>query len=105
MRKTVLLVAMFSAVGIFPAMADNCTPYSYTLANGTTADASQVMSNFNTILACGNSQLLGKSNNLSDLPSAPTARTNLGLGTGSTINITSSNSAPSGSANAGDIWI
>lgn len=105
MKKSVLLVAAFLALGAAPAMAANCTPYTYTLTNGTTADGSQVMSNFNTILACGNNQLLGKSNNLSDVQSAPTARTNLGLGTGSTVNITSSNSPPSGTANAGDIWI
>jgi hypothetical protein len=30
---------------------------SYTLTNGQTADATQVMSNFNTILACANTNL------------------------------------------------
>lgn len=62
------------------AHAQNCAAYPYTLTNGQPADANQVMANFNTIRSCGNSNLLGKNNNLSDLQSAPTARTNLGLG-------------------------
>lgn len=43
-------------------------------------------------------------NNLSDVTAA-TARTNLGLGTGATRNITVSSSDPSGSGNAGDLWV
>ncbi|HEY1722249.1 MAG TPA: hypothetical protein VGG27_13475 [Magnetospirillaceae bacterium] len=35
-----------------PAWANSCPPYTYTLTNGTTADASQVMGNFNTIMNC-----------------------------------------------------
>ena len=105
MKSLVILAAMFSVSAIAPAMAQNCTAYTYTFTNGTTADAGQVNSNFNTIMTCGNTQLLGKNSNLSDVPNKPTARTNLGLGNGSTTNITASNSPPSGTANAGDIWI
>lgn len=38
------------------------------------------MSNFNTILNCANTNLLAAANNLSDVSSASTARSNLGLG-------------------------
>lgn len=40
-----------------PALAQNCSNYPYTLANGQTADAVQVMANFNAILACANGSL------------------------------------------------
>lgn len=109
-----------------PALASNCASYPYTLTNGQTADANQVMANFNSILGCGNNNLahnaansditslsglttplsiaqggsgqtsagaaltafggLAAANNLSDLASATTARTNLGLGTAATQN-------------------
>lgn len=36
------------------ALASNCPSYPYTLTNGTTADANQVMANFNSILNCSN---------------------------------------------------
>jgi hypothetical protein len=39
------------------AQAANCGAYMYTLTNGTVADANQVMSNFNNILSCANSNL------------------------------------------------
>jgi hypothetical protein len=39
------------------AMAANCTAYTYTFSSGTTADASQVNSNFNTIMNCANNNL------------------------------------------------
>lgn len=40
-----------------PALAANCSPFTYTLTNGTTADANQVMANFNTLLNCSNNSL------------------------------------------------
>lgn len=40
-----------------PALAANCSAFTYTLTNGTTADANQVMSNFNTLLNCANNNL------------------------------------------------
>lgn len=83
MRK-LLAALLLLVVSCAPALAANCSAYPYTLQNGQTADANQVMSNFNTVLSCGNNQLLGVNNNLSDLQSASTARTNLGLGTAST---------------------
>lgn len=45
-----------------------------------------------------------RANNLSDLANATTARSNLGLSNGATTHITISTSAPSGSANVGDLW-
>ncbi len=62
------------------AHAANCASFPYTLTNGQTADANQVMANFNTVRDCGNNNLLGKNNNLSDVQSAGTSRSNLGLG-------------------------
>ena len=66
------------------ARAANCSNYPYTLQNGQTADANQVMANFNNVLNCTNSNLLGAANNLSDVTSASTSRTNLGLGAAAT---------------------
>ena len=62
------------------ARAANCSNYPYTLQNGQTADANQVMANFNNVLNCTNTNLLGASNNLSDVGSASASRNNLGLG-------------------------
>jgi hypothetical protein len=38
-----------------PASAQNCPAYTYTFTNGQNADASEVNSNFNTIMTCANS--------------------------------------------------
>lgn len=56
MRKHVLGL-FFLLVSAAPAFATNCVPFTYTLTNGTTADANQVMANFNTLLNCSNNNL------------------------------------------------
>src|SRR5437016_2048387 len=38
------------------AVAQTCTAYRYNLTNGATADATQVMANFNYVLTCANNQ-------------------------------------------------
>ena len=43
------------------AVAANCPGYSYILTNGQVADANQVMANFNTIMNCANTNLVGNS--------------------------------------------
>ena len=50
-RLTILALTMLAAV---PAFAD-CPSNPYTLQNGQTADASQLMANFNNLLTCFNS--------------------------------------------------
>ncbi len=54
MLKSSLIGAALSAVLAGGAAAANCPNYPYTLTNGTTADAIQVMDNFNAILGCAN---------------------------------------------------
>lgn len=68
-----LLFALLLAVAVAaslprPAHAANCSGYSFTLTNGQTADATQVMSNFNTIMTCANNNL-AKSGANSDITS------------------------------------
>lgn len=57
------------------AYAANCPTNPYNLTNGTSADAAQVMANFNNLLNCGN-------NNLAPLAS-PQFTGNVGIGTSS----------------------
>jgi len=57
MRK--LILWPLAAVGLFGVACSNasaatCSAYPHTLANGTTADATQVMDNFGSILSCAN---------------------------------------------------
>ncbi len=85
------------------ARAQNCAAYPYTLTNGQPADANQVMSNFNTVRGCGNNSLLGKNNNLSDLQSPATARTNLGLGTAAVENLANATAAAVTDDGAGNL--
>lgn len=84
--KKIVITLLLLFCGGSPAFADNCSAYPYILLNGQTADANQVMANFNSILSCGNNQLLSRNNNLSDLQSPATARTNLGLGNSAVLN-------------------
>jgi hypothetical protein len=46
--------ALFLVASLHPAWGLSCASYPYTLANGTTADATQVMANFSTIQSCAN---------------------------------------------------
>lgn len=103
--KKLILALVLLACSAAQALADNCAAYPYTLTNGTTADASQVMANLNSVLACGNNLLLGRNNNLSDVQSPSTALGNLGGKNGATTTITVSTGTPSGTGNAGDLWI
>jgi hypothetical protein len=48
-----ILLLLFFALFCGPAFAA-CPSYPYALSNGTTADANQVMANFNTVLNCVN---------------------------------------------------
>ena len=56
MKKLLLSVGLL-LLSATAALASNCVPFTYTLTNGTTADANQVMSNFNTLLNCSNNNL------------------------------------------------
>lgn len=71
---------------VSPAQAANCSTYPFTLTNGQTADATQVMANFNSILSCGNSNLAHNGAN-SDITSLSGLLTPISIpqgGTGST---------------------
>jgi hypothetical protein len=50
MKRT--LTALLFYMCCATAWANNCPSYPFTLTNGTTADANQVMGNFNTIMNC-----------------------------------------------------
>lgn len=77
-----LLAALFAA----PASATNCSTYPYTLANGQTADATQVMADLNSILTCANANLAhnGANSDISSLSGLTTPLSAAQGGTGYT---------------------
>ena len=90
MKKILLALVLLCAPAA--AWASNCSGYSYTLTNGTTADATQVMSNFNTILGCANNNL---ANSASGVNSNITSFTQ-GVSFGSTVGVTGALTATTG---------
>lgn len=84
MKKLILaaLAALFAAVAA-PAMALNCSTFPYTLTNGTTADANQVMANLNLLLNCANQNLAHNAAN-SDITSLSALSTPLSRSQGGT---------------------
>lgn len=66
-----------------PARAANCPNYPYTLVNGQTADATQVMANFASILTCSNVTLAKQGAN-SDITSIGGLTTPLSMSQGGT---------------------
>ena len=58
MKRLLALLALGFAMLAGPALASNCPTYPFTLTNGQTADANQVMANFNSILTCANTTLV-----------------------------------------------
>lgn len=87
MKLRILIAAAFLALLSSPVLAANCSTYPYTLTNGQTADANQVMANFNSILSCGNSNLAKNGAN-SDITSLSGLTTPLSIAQGGTGNTT-----------------
>jgi len=96
MRKLIAALLLLLAAAA-PALASNCTPYTFTLTNGSTADANQVMSNFNTIMGCANTNLAKNGAN-SDISSLSGLTTPLSNAQGGTVVFTGGTST--GTANA-----
>lgn len=94
-KRLLLTVLLFAAFGT-PALASNCASYPYTLTNGSTADANQVMANFNSILNCGNNNLAHNGAN-SDITSLSGLTTPLSVAQGGTGSATT----PGGLTNLG----
>ncbi len=80
-RKILAVIAggLLTALASSAASAATCSAYTYTLSNGTTADASQVMQNFNDILSCANTSLAPLA--------SPSFTGNVGIGTSSPMNL------------------
>lgn len=92
MRRISWLLAILGLVLASPAYASNCSGNPYTLTNGTTADANQVMSNFNNLLTCANSNLAHNGAN-SDITSLSGLSTPLSVAQGGTGAATASAAA------------
>ena len=62
--KKRLLICLLALLGApLPALATICSTYPYTLTNGQTADATQVMADFNSILTCVNTNVASAGTN------------------------------------------
>jgi len=57
MRKTAILTVLMLLALASPAVAATCPAHPFTLTNGATADATQVMADFNNLLTCANTSL------------------------------------------------
>jgi len=97
--KRILIALAFLFLPVL-AHAQNCGAYPYTLMNGQTADASQVMANFNTIASCANNNLAHNGAN-SDITSLSGLTTPLTIGQGGTGNTTGQPSGTAGGSLAG----
>jgi hypothetical protein len=98
MRNYVAFGALALICLASPSYAQNCSAYPYTLTNGSSADASQVQGNFNSIQTCANSNLAHNGSN-SDITSLSGLTTALSKAQGGTGNGTGQ---PSGAA-SGDL--
>lgn len=83
---------------VSPAVASNCPANPYNLTNGSSADASQVMGNFNNVLNCADNNLAHNGSN-SDITSLNGLTTPLSTSQGGSGNTTGQ---PSGAA-GGDL--
>lgn len=91
-RWALLLVLAIAALVGFPPpepahSAASCGAYPFTLTNGTTADANQVMSNFNTVRTClvTNAAEAGANSSITSLSGLTTPLTVAQGGTGSAL--------------------
>lgn len=78
-----LLLALFLALLPSVALGANCNSNPFTLTNGQTADATQVMANFNNLLNCANNNLAHNAAN-SDITSLSALSTPLSVPQGGT---------------------
>lgn len=84
MKKLIALSVLALSLFAAPALAANCNANPFSLTNGTTADASQVMANFNNLLTCANSNLAhnGVNSDITTLSGLTTPITTAQGGTG-----------------------
>lgn len=86
MMRRLVLAALLALAPIGSAYATNCSSNPFTLTNGQTADATQVMANFNNLLNCGNNNLAhnGANSDITSLAGLTTPLSVLQGGTGAT---------------------